>query len=88
MTDAIEDQIRKQMFLLLHERGASKTICPSEVARAIAGKNENEWRLLMRPIKAFAVEAANAGEIIIKRKGKMIDPQNIKGIYRIGLSGD
>ena len=69
---------------LLVARGARKTICPSEVARAIAGKNEKEWRRLMKPVRAVAVRLTISGALIITRKGKPVDPDNFKGIYRIG----
>lgn len=71
---------------LLVTHGPSKTICPSEVARAIAGKDEKEWRLLMKPVRAVAVSLTKKGALTIKRKGKPVDPDNFKGIYRIGLA--
>lgn len=71
---------------LLITRGPGKTICPSEVARAIAGKDEKEWRLLMKPVRAVAVSLTKEGALTIKRKGQAVDPDDFKGIYRIGLA--
>nr|WP_185982483.1 DUF3253 domain-containing protein [Aureimonas mangrovi] len=67
------------------ERGAEKTVCPSEVARALAGSDEKAWRLLMAPIRAETVRLADDGAIEIRRKGRTVDPHDFKGIYRIGL---
>ena len=83
MTDLSET-----ILSMLGARGAGKTICPSEVARAIAGQDEKQWRLLMKPIRAEAVRLAGEGRLTIRRKGKLVDPANFKGIYRIGHAGE
>ncbi|WP_300378536.1 DUF3253 domain-containing protein [Henriciella sp.] len=68
---------------LTAERGAGRTICPSEVARA---KREEDWQLLMGEIRVRAVKLAMAGQVTIYRKGKPVDPESFKGVYRIGSS--
>lgn len=80
MTTAIDDKIIE----LIGQRATDKTICPSEVARALAGNNEQEWRLLMKPIRARAIALATEGRIVIRRKSKVVDPNDFKGIYRLG----
>ena len=77
--------LHRTIIRLVTERGASKTICPSEVARHIAGSDEKAWRLLMKPIRAEAVRLADEGRVTIKRKGKPVDPHDFRGIYRISL---
>lgn len=76
-------QIAETIEAMVAERAADKTVCPSEVARAIAGPDETKWRLLMPPIRAEAVRLAKAGRIAIKRKGRVVDPDDFKGIYRL-----
>lgn len=78
------DQIDTKIVELIAQRGQGKTICPSEVARSLAGSDEKKWRLLMKPIRARAIVLAEQQEIIISRKGKTVDPRNFKGIYRLG----
>lgn len=86
-TKASASLIETTIRTLLAERGdTGKTICPSEVARAIVGKDEKEWRQLMKPVRAVAVSLTKSGSLIIKRKGKPVDPDNFKGIYRIGYA--
>ena len=80
-----EDKIKASIFRLLAECGQGKTICPSEAARDIAGKDEKKWRLLMKPIKQVAVVLALENEIQITRKRKPVDPLAFKGIYRLSL---
>ncbi|MCZ4298933.1 DUF3253 domain-containing protein [Henriciella marina] len=69
---------------LVNERGADKTVCPSEVARA---KRDENWQQLMGEIRVRAVKLADAGQISIYRKGKPVDPHDFKGVYRLGFPG-
>ncbi|EFL90697.1 DUF3253 domain-containing protein [Ahrensia sp. R2A130] len=85
VSDAPDPDLHQKIMQLARERGASKSLCPSEVARAIGGKDEKVWRQHMKPIRAQAVAMALAGEIEIRRKGKPVDPQDFKGVYRITL---
>ena len=66
-------------------RGEDKTICPSDAARHLAGKHPDGWGPLMTPIRRVAVRLAHEGRVVIYRKGKPADPDNFKGVYRIGL---
>lgn len=70
------------------QRGAGKTICPSEVARALGGSHPDGWGPLMTPLRAAAVRLAKAGRVVIYRKGRPVDPDDFKGVYRIGLPAD
>lgn len=86
---AIEDTL----LSLVRERtaggatvGRTKTICPSEVSRALMGADEKRWRLLMKPVRRVAVALAQAGTVELRRKGRAVDPSNFKGIYRIGVA--
>jgi hypothetical protein len=78
--------IEETILKLAAERGHDKTICPSEAARAIAGDKAEEWGPLMQPLRRIAVRMAKAGRIVIYRKGRPVDPDDFKGIYRIGLT--
>ena len=40
---------------------------------------------LSQPVRRVAVSLAQAGEVAILRKGKPVDPDDFKGVYRIGL---
>lgn len=79
-----EAEIARVLRELVAERGPGKTICPSEVARAVAGPDEKLWSRLMQPVRREAVRAAKAGDVTIMRKGKPVDPDDFRGVYRIG----
>ena len=81
---ASENDIRELILSLVATRGTGKTICPSEVARALE-KEDARWQALMPRVRRHAVSLAREGEIAIFRKGKPVDPDDFKGVYRLGL---
>ncbi|KTR08541.1 hypothetical protein NS365_00965 [Aureimonas ureilytica] len=80
-----KEAIQQAIASAVMERGAGKTVCPSEIARSLAGSDEKVWRLMMNPIRAEAVRMAKAGDVRILRKGRPVDPDDFKGIYRLAL---
>lgn len=77
--------IEETMLRLVAERGAGKTICPSEVARALGGPHPDGWGPLMQPVRRVAVRLAHEGRVAILRKGRPVDPDDFRGIYRLAL---
>jgi hypothetical protein len=80
-TDAA--RIEATMLDLLAERGPDRSICPSEVARAIAGPHPDGWGPLMQPVRRVAVRLMKEGRAVILRKGRPVDPDDFRGVYRI-----
>ncbi|MGX9962674.1 DUF3253 domain-containing protein [Roseomonas sp. F4] len=77
--DAITAEILRQTAA----RGPAKSICPSEVAKALAPEEE-AWRRLMGPIRAAAIRLARAGQVEVLRKGKPVSPEaEIRGVIRL-----
>ncbi|MBD0273248.1 MAG: DUF3253 domain-containing protein [Acetobacteraceae bacterium] len=76
---AIRDEILRQTSV----RGPDRSICPSEVARALAGGDDGPWRPLMAPVRRAAAELARAGRIEILRKGKPVPPEAMRGVIRL-----
>jgi hypothetical protein len=63
--------------------GPAKSICPSEVARALAA----DWRPLMRPVRTAAIALARAGQLHILRHGKPVpDLDAIRGVIRLRIA--
>ena len=81
MSETVQDTI---MRLLDEARG--KSISPADVAIEMAGKDEKAWSRLMTPVRQAAVALALDGQIVILRKGRIADPVDFKGVYRIGLA--
>ncbi len=77
-----EDRIEAAILALVEARGAGKSICPSEAAREAFPES---WNDHMRHVRNAAVHLARQGQIVILRKGKPVDPENFKGVYRLAL---
>jgi len=72
------------LLRLCAERGAGKSICPSDAARALAGNDEKAWRRLMHPIREVALALAQAGRIVVLRKGRPVPPgETVRGVIRL-----
>ena len=84
-SETIADRLRETLLDLATTRGAGKTFCPSEAARLIGGSHPDGWGPLMTPVRREAIALADEGRLVIYRKGKVVDPHNFKGVYRIGL---
>jgi len=77
-----EDRIEAAILALVDARGPGKSICPSEAAREAFPE---DWNSRMRAVRASAVHLARQGRIVILRKGKPVDPEDFKGVYRLAL---
>jgi hypothetical protein len=79
-----EQELRATILRLAGERGPSKTICPSDAARAVGG---DAWRDLMEPARDIARELARNGEVEITQGGNVLDPDATwRGPIRIRVS--
>jgi len=77
------------------EDGRTPTI--QDIARQIAeqkkkpgkkpGDKPDLWRRYMTAVRQQAVHMARTGRIEIVRKGKVIDPKEVKGLVRLRLPG-
>lgn len=67
---------------LAHRRGAGRTFCPSEAARALG----DDWRPRMGDVRAAAARLAAEGRIVATQKGAPVDPVTARGPIRLGLA--
>lgn len=82
-----DDAIAATIVDLVAARGPGKTICPSEAARALAGRDPEAWSRLMPAVRRTAIGLMKSGRVVIRRKGRAVDPDDFRGIYRIGPPG-
>ena len=86
-----EDRALEAAILhLLQQRGAGKTICPSEAARIVAGKgtlseDRTAWEPLMEPARAAARRLVAADRIDITQDGRAVNASTAKGAIRLRL---
>ena len=79
---ATRDDARLAALALLDRRAAGATICPSEVARAIAPAAD--WRAAMPVVHAAVDGLLNDGTVQLSWKGEALATRD--GPYRIALS--
>lgn len=81
------NDIEERLLHLLAERGPGKTLGPQDVARALGGDHPDGWGPLMQPIRRVAVRLMKQGRVVVLRKGRPVDPNDFRGIYRLALPG-
>lgn len=72
---------------LCAEAPSGRAICPTDAAKAFAetrGEDELGWRSHLQEVRREAVKLALAGKLVITRKGKVVDPTDFRGVYRLG----
>ncbi len=85
-TTASEAELADAILRLLAERGAGKTICPSEVARAVAGSDVRaRWEPLMEPVRVAARRLQAEGKLVFTQRGQVVDGVTAKGAVRLRL---
>src|ERR687889_1815683 len=83
---ATPEELEAAMLGLLQERGPGRTIGPADVAQALGGNQPDGWGPLMQPVRKVAVRLMKEGRVVILRKGRPVDPDDFRGVYRLGLA--
>lgn len=81
MTD---ERIAEVLLSLLEARSANSTLCPSEVARAMAPDDEAVWRALMPDVRRVAAALASRGVVRVTQAGRTVDAVTARGPIRVG----
>jgi hypothetical protein len=82
------EDLEATMLALVEKRGVGRTLDPTEVARALGGAHPEGWGPLMQPVRQVAVRLMKEGRLVILRKGRPVDPDDFKGIYRLTLPAE
>jgi hypothetical protein len=77
------EELESTMLALVAEAPAGKAIDPTEVARALGGDHPDGWGPLMQPVRRTAVRLMKEGKVVILRRGRPVDPDDFRGIYRL-----
>lgn len=83
--DKLATRIRDCVLELLIERGPGRSICPSEVARALSVRMGGRWQDLMRPVRTVAAALAEAGAIDVLQHDAIVDIREVRGPVRLRL---
>lgn len=78
------ERIEAAVLQAVAERGPEKTVCPSEVARALAA--DEQWRPLMPHVREAAAVLAERGEVVATQRGRPVDARTARGPIRLGVA--
>ncbi|MGD8498104.1 MAG: DUF3253 domain-containing protein [Chromatiales bacterium] len=76
-------ELEQAILRRLRARRAGASICPSEVARELAG--DTTWRLFMQPVRDAASRLRERGELETLQRGRPVDPLTVRGPIRLRL---
>lgn len=77
-----DDTIARTLLAQVAARGAGRSICPSEVARALSA----DWRALMPQVREVALDLARSRRVLITQGGQPCDPDEpLRGPIRLTL---
>ncbi|MGQ3671650.1 DUF3253 domain-containing protein [Xanthobacter sp. TB0136] len=76
-------EIEEAILRLAAACPAGRTLAPMDVAQAVAPGEK--WQQVLPEVRRVALQLAEAGQLLIYRKGKPIDPAQLRGVYRLGL---
>jgi hypothetical protein len=93
---ASDAALEQAILTLLAERTAdgdtSKTICPSEAAKLVAGETRTKarqerrnWEALLEPARAAARRLVARRKIVITQHNEIVDPATARGPIRLRL---
>ena len=77
--------VKEAILEMVAEKGVGGVVSPTHVAQAVS---EGRWQAVLKDVRAEAVRLMKSGHVVIYRKGRPIEnPDNFKGVYKIGLPG-
>lgn len=74
--------VEETIFELLSQVREGESISPNDVAKAI---DRAGWQRELPKVRAVIIGLARQDKLQVVRKGKPIEPEGIKGIYRVRL---
>ncbi|MGO4174186.1 DUF3253 domain-containing protein [Bosea sp. TAF32] len=82
------EAIERAILSLLTQQGPGRTVSPMDVARTLGSDHPDDWGPLMQPVRRAAVKLMKEGQLVITRKGRPVDPDDFRGVYRLTLPAD
>lgn len=79
----ISDEAVVETILQLCAADEDGVVRPEDVAMELYPE---DWQSLTKRIRLIARQLAEAGHIIILRKGQPVDPNDFKGVYRLQIN--
>lgn len=81
----IRDELIFDTIMQMVNVDAEKAVRPQDIAIMI---QPDDWQNLLKRVRLFARQLAHDGYVHIMRKGKIADPDDFRGVYRIQATDD
>lgn len=81
-----ERVMEEKILELTRAAGPERTVDPSEVARALMPADQ--WQRALPVVRRVALRLARTGALLLFRKGKPVEPEDLRGVYRLGAPRD
>lgn len=81
------EAIERAILEVVARRRPDASVCPSEVARALASDG-SAWRALMPEVRAAAARLAELGRIRVTQRGRTVCARSARGPIRLSHPGD
>ena len=78
-----DEAVVEQIMTMVREAGAEGSVKPEHVAMALLPEH---WQTIKKRVRLTAVQLARKGDIVILRKGQVVDPDDFKGLYRLRIN--
>ncbi|MGV3580117.1 DUF3253 domain-containing protein [Brevundimonas sp.] len=82
MSDPIEAAIFETIARANPKGVDGKSVEPAEVAKAL---QPEQWQRMLPKVRATALGLMRQGKLTITKKGKVVDPNDFKGVTRLRL---
>ena len=79
-----DEEIERAIAELLRTCAPGRSIAPEDAARRVAGA---DWRSTLGRVRRIAAAMMKRGELSIVRKGRPVDPDDIRGVVRFRPAG-
>lgn len=81
-----EQAVEGKITALTTAAEAGRTVDPSDVARALMPADQ--WQRALPVVRRVALRMARTGHLLLYRKGKPVEPDDLRGVYRLGAPRD
>lgn len=78
-----DEAVRETILQMCAAAGPENSVRPEDVAMELYPE---EWQSLLKRVRLLAKQLAQAGEIVILRKGEPADPEDFKGLVRLQVT--
>ena len=75
-------RVRSRIMAVLTARGPDSTVTPTAIAQDL---DPNDWRRYLRLVREEAIALARLDRIEILRRGKWVNPDDVRGVVRFRL---